>query len=256
MTEAANLKAEASPADQARRLIRGCDRATLASAQRDATGWPYASLVLSAADYDGSPILLLSDLAEHSKNVSADERVSLLFDGTVGLDEPLTGARVTVLGKLSRQQDDRLHQRFLARHPSAAGYADFADFHFYRLDAVRAHLVAGFGAIHWVDSAVLLFDAANAETLCDAEADIVDHMNQDHADALDAYAQGRLGLPGTGWVMTGIDPEGLDMRRDGATARLDFDTPVTDPASARQALVAMTQIARSESSDIKTGSDS
>jgi len=256
MTEAGNPKAAASPADQARRLIRSSDRATLASAQQDAAGWPYASLVLCAADHDGSPILLLSDLAEHSKNVSDDARVSLLFDGTVGLDDPLTGARVTVLGNLSQQQDDRLRRRFLARHPAAAGYADFADFHFYRLKIERAHLVAGFGAIDWIDSAALLFDVTNAQALSDAETDIVEHMNQDHADALDAYARGILGLPGTEWTMTGIDSEGFDIRLGGSVARLDFDVPVTDPAGARQSLVGLAKTARSESPDSKAESNS
>jgi len=79
-----------------RDLVHGLDRAALATALPVEGGaWPYASLVLAAVDHDLSPILLLSDLAEHSKAIAADGRVSLLFDGTQGLEQPLTGPRVT-----------------------------------------------------------------------------------------------------------------------------------------------------------------
>lgn len=249
MAEPEKPEAALAPAEKARRLIRTCDRASLASAQHDASGWPYASLVICASDHDGAPILLLSDLAEHTKNIKQDPQVSLLFDGTVGLDDPLTGARVTVLGSLSVTQDEGIARRFLARHPSAAGYAGFADFHFYRLETVRAHLVAGFGAIDWIDAGALLYDTEDAKALAEAEFDIVEHMNQDHADALDDYARHLLDLPGAGWAMTGIDPEGFDMRCDGATARLDFETPVDDATGARQALIGLVQKARTRAKE-------
>src|SRR5690242_4025975 len=113
----------ASPAATARRLLRSLDRATLATSQ---DGWPYASLVLAAVDHDATPLLLLSDLAEHSKNLKRDPRASLLFDGTAGRDDPLTGPRVTVLGEARAIADPRLLARFTARHPSAEGYAGFA----------------------------------------------------------------------------------------------------------------------------------
>src|SRR5215813_9295051 len=124
-----------------RDLVRRRDRAALATALPTPAGpWPYASLVLAATDHDLSPILLLSDLAEHTKAIAADDRVSLLYDGTEGLEQPLTGPRVTLVGRARHTADDRLKQRFLARHPDAALYAGFKDFHFYRLELERAHL--------------------------------------------------------------------------------------------------------------------
>src|SRR6516162_2685302 len=115
----------------ARNLLRRLDRASLASALPgdEGTAWPYASLVLVAVDHDLSPILLLSDLAEHAKAIAADDRVSLLYDGTEGLDQPLTGARATLVGRAHRTAEERLMQRFLARHPDATVYAGFKDFH-------------------------------------------------------------------------------------------------------------------------------
>ena len=143
-------------AEDARALLRAATQATLATAAHDRDGWPFASLVLIAHDRDGAPLLLLSDLAEHSQNIAADDRVSLLIDGTAGLQDPLTGRRLTVLGHAGRSSDPDHRQRYLERHPGAAQYIDFADFAVYRMAVERAHLVAGFGRIHWIDAAVLL----------------------------------------------------------------------------------------------------
>lgn len=135
-----------SPARTARLLMRASVRATLATALADPGGpFPYASLVLVALDLDAAPLLLISDLAEHTKNLKRDPRASLLFDGTAGLADPLTGARVTVVGRAAPVADERLFTRYVARHPSAASYRDFHDFHIHRLEIERAHLVAGFG---------------------------------------------------------------------------------------------------------------
>src|SRR5262249_7379340 len=138
----------------------------------------------------------------HAKAIAADDRVSLLYDGTEGLEQPLTGPRVTFVGRARRTADDRLKQRFLARHPDAALYAGFKDFHFYRLELDRAHLVAGFGKIRWLSAAEL--DAPASPELAEAEAGIIAHMNHDHADVLQLYAGKLLGLGGANWRMTGI----------------------------------------------------
>ncbi|HQS18198.1 DUF2470 domain-containing protein [Reyranella sp.] len=226
-----------------RTLLRELDRASLATIlPAEPAGWPYASLVLVAVDHDLSPILLLSDMAEHTKAIKADGRVSLLFDGTGGLDQPLTGPRATVLGRAERIADDRLKARFLARHPDAALYAGFKDFAFYRLTVDRAHLVGGFGKIRWIEAAELV--PPQAEGLAEAEAAIVEHMNADHADAIQLYATKLIGRAGDGWTMTGIDPEGIDLRRGGEVARLAFDEPLRAAGEARKALVALVGRAR------------
>jgi putative heme iron utilization protein len=199
--------------------------------------------VLAAVDHDLSPILLLSDLAEHTKAITADSRVSLLFDGTGGLDQPLTGPRVTLLGRATRTADERLARRFLCRHPDAALYAGFKDFHFYSVALERAHLVAGFGQIRWLDPAELL-PAPTPDGLAESEAGIVSHMNDDHADALQLYAEKLLGLSGGDWRMTGIDAEGIDLRRGGQVARLSFDAPLATAAEARKVLVSLVGRAR------------
>lgn len=232
-----------SPEFRARGLIRSCDRAVLATAMTG-DSWPYGSLVMTACDHAARPLLLISDLAEHTKNLGGDTRASLLFDGTAGLDSPLTGARVTVMGRLTRTEDAALTARYVARHPEAEMYLGFADFGLFEMTVERAHIVAGFGAIHWIDASDLLFDTTAYRDLAAAEADIVGHMNEDHADAVQLYATKLLGLDAGDWKMTGLDPEGIDLRDGGRIARLTFDDPVADAEAARSILVRMVKAAR------------
>ena len=234
-----------APGTIARGLLRSLDRAALGTLMRPDTpdaGSPYTSLVLVAVDHDASPLLLISTLADHTKNLAANPAVSLLFDGTVGLDEPLTGPRVSVQGRAAKTDDERLKTRFVARHPGAAMYVGFKDFAFWRVTVSRAHLVAGFGKIHWLDAGALLYPAA--EALHEAESGIIEHMNADHADAVQLYATKLLAREGDGWTMTGVDPEGADLRRGGAVLRLPFARPVTTAEEARVELVRLVKQAR------------
>ena len=233
-------------ASEARRLIRARDHAALATSL---DGWPYVSRVATACDVDASPLLLLSDLAMHTRNLGAEPRVSLLSDATSGFADPLAGPRLTLLGRAERTDDPRLSARFAARHPASAVYAGFADFHLYRITIERGHLVAGFGRIAWIEGDNLRF-ATDTSALAAAEPEIVAHMNADHTDAVQLYAANLLGRTGEGWRMTGIDPEGLDLRRRGETARLDFPEPVLTPAAARRVLVALAEEVRRPSGSI------
>jgi putative heme iron utilization protein len=230
-----------NPAAFARRLLRGQPRAALATSLR---GAPYASLVLVTADLDASPLLLLSNLAQHSSNIAFDPRVSLLLDATADYPDPLTGPRLTVIGRAEAIDDPLPRARFIAHHPTSALYAGFADFRLYRVTVQRGHLVAGFGRIYWVERRDLL-SAGDAGALAAAEPEILRHMNEDHGEAIANYAQHLLGRTGADWQMTGIDPEGIDLRwRGGETARLDFAAPVLTPAEARAALVELAEKAR------------
>jgi putative heme iron utilization protein len=242
----------AEPTDAAaaaRRLVRTARKGSLATLDRD-TGHPYASLVLVATEPDGAPTLLISALALHTKNLAKDQRASLLIDGTGGLDEPLTGGRVTLVGTVRRSDSASARARFLARHPSAAGYAGFPDFAFNALACERAHYVGGFGRIVDLAPASLLSETADAHALIEAEAGILAHMNADHADAVALYATvlGK-GLAGA-WRMCGIDPDGADLLHctsPDAAVRIDFPERVLTPGDARNMLVALVKQARAQS---------
>jgi len=142
MSDAASLAATV------RDLLRRAPRASLATLTE--TGAPYASLVLTADDGSGAPLLLLSDLAEHTKNLKRDPRASLLVESAEGSNDVLAAARATFLGEAARVADDAAKAAFVTRHPSAAGYAAFNDFALYRFAVARIHLVAGFGRIDWI----------------------------------------------------------------------------------------------------------
>lgn len=230
-----------TPAQQARKVARACRTGSLSTMMAD-DGTPYASLVLTAFDHDATPILLMSRLAEHTKNILKSPRVSLLCDGTAEFPEPLTGPRVTLLGLAEKTEDERLKRRYLARHPSAEMYAGFTDFAFYRITVERAHIVAGFGRIHWLDDYLYTGDW---QAIAEAEPDIIQHMNEDHAEAVQLYAAKLLQRSGEGWSMCGIDAEGCDLiDAEGFTARLPFGKTIASAEEARVELVRLVKEAR------------
>jgi heme iron utilization protein len=233
----------ASPGMAARTLVRRALKASLATLDAG-TGHPYASLVTIATDVDGTPLFLISTLALHTKNIARDARVSLLFDGTDGRGDPLAGGRVTLIGRAVKTQRPTAAARFLARHESARGYAEFPDFAFYELVPERAHFIGGFGRIVDLAPGDLLIDLSGADELVDGHDDVVSHMNEDHAAAIQLYATELAGAPGGPWRMTGIDPEGIDLVCDGAACRIPFATAVHSPDAARKELVRFAAVAR------------
>jgi len=235
------------PVHVARAVMRAQDRATLTTAQRDAGGWPYPSLVLVASDTDGSPLLLISRLADHTRNLMDDPRCGLLYDGTSGLTEPLSGPRVSVLGRAAPSAVERHRLRYLVRHPGAAMYAGFDDFAVWRVEVEKVHLVGGFGRIHWLAGADVVHAPDAVAGLAEREADVVSHMNEDHADAVRLYATILLGRPDGDWRMTALDADGCDLRAGDRRARLEFERPVHDAEAARAELVRLVARARRES---------
>lgn len=224
-----------------RRVLRLAQTGSLATLNAD--GHPFASLVSVAMAVSGEPVLLLSQLAVHTQNFGRDPRVSLLLVGPGGEGgDPLAGARLTVIGRIARDDDDKLKSRFLTRHPEARGYADFKDFGIYRLTAESAHLVAGFGHIVGLSATELLVTVEPA--LADAERGAVAHMNEDHLEAIHDYATRLLGRDDGPWRIAGLDPLGIDLICAGQAARLDFAAPVDSPASLRAALVSLAKQAR------------
>jgi putative heme iron utilization protein len=225
----------------AKALIRTARRGSLATL--DADGGPYASLVGIASDFAGAPLLLLSSLARHTRNLGADARASVLL-ASEGAADPLADARVSIQGRLLRTDDPGDRRRYLARHPQATGYAGFADFGFFRLEPEGAHLVAGFGRIVDLAPAALLSDVAGTADLREAEARIAEHMNEDHADAVALYATRLLGAGEGGWKFIGCDPEGCEIALGGTVLRLAFPRRATTPTEVRIHLVELVKQAR------------
>lgn len=228
---------------EARGLVRRARSAALATTLAGGEGFPYASLVTVATDIDGSPVLLLSELSDHTCNLKADGRAALLFEEAAALANPQTGARVTLLGTVRMTDDERQRRRFLARHPDAF-YADFADFHIYAMTVSRAHWVGGFGKSVWFPGEDIAIDRQVADLIAACENEVLMHMNDDHREAVQMYARRLLDRPGENWTMIGVDPEGCDLRCDDDYARLEFDERARDASSLRQALIDLARRAR------------
>jgi putative heme iron utilization protein len=234
-----------------KRLLRGVRAGALATLTGDGT--PFATLVNVATDFDGAPVLLMSGLAAHTKNLAADPRASILL-AEGGKGDPLAHPRLTVTGRVRRidavEERTRLKLRFLARHPKSALYADFGDFAFYRLEIASVHLNGGFARAADFPGVAVLTPLAGTEALMEAEASAIEHMNADHAEAVRLYATKLCGEPDGRWRITGIDPEGIDMAKSNVTgdmtARLPFPRVVSDAAALRDSLAQLASAARAK----------
>ena len=237
------------PVQTAKSLIRSGKQGALATLM-PGSGDPYCSLVNLATAADGSPVLLISALALHTRNILADARVSLMIDERRDGD-PLEGARVMISGAAAKvERADELapiRRRYLARHPGAEGYVDFPDFAFFKIAVRSVHLVAGFGRIVTLAGAQALTDLTGADEVVAAEEGAVRHMNEDHMDANALYATRLLGAQSGPWRISGLDPDGADLALGQRTLRLPFPERVTSAVSLRKMLVALAVEARAKS---------
>ena len=231
---------------ESKRLLRATRSGALATVDRS-RGYPFATLITVATDHDGAPILLMSQLSAHTKNLDADPRCSILL-AQGGKGDPLAHPRLTVFGAAVKQSDEgvraRLKARFLARHPKSALYADFGDFAFWRLEVAGAHLNGGFAKAADYAAEVVLTSLAGAGDLLAAEAGAIAHMNGDHTEALGLYATRLAGEPAGRWRATGLDPDGIDLAAGELTARVAFTRRIDGPDALRDELVALAGQAR------------
>jgi putative heme iron utilization protein len=230
------------PKTAAKKLLREGRSGALATLM-PGSGDPYCSLVNIATAADGAPLLLISKLAVHTKNVLADPRVSLMIDERKEGD-PLQGARVMLMGTAAATNDPEVRRRYLARQPEAEMFAGFADFAFYKMSLKSVHLVAGFGRIVDLKPEEVLTVTDDAAELVAAEPDILAHMNADHADTCRLYASKLLGAPDGDWRCVGCDPEGLELQLERTALRLPFPQRIRAPGVLRQVLKQMADEAR------------
>jgi len=233
----------------ARSLLRRSRQGALATLMAD-SGDPYCSLVNVASDADGAPILLISRLALHTRNILGDSRVSLMLDERAQGD-PLEGSRIMLAGRAEEADGDGLEtprRRYLNAHPSAEAFVNFKDFSFFRIRPKGAHLVAGFGRIVDLKPEQFLTDISDAGALLEAEQGAIEHMNADHREAMNLYATRLLGASPADWRCTGCDPDGLDMQAGSHALRLDFPRRIVTPAGLRQVLKELADQARAAAS--------
>jgi putative heme iron utilization protein len=242
---------EPSFAEQARTLMHLGRCGMLATQLRRHAGFPFGSIAPYGLDAQGQPTLLFSTMAVHTQNLLADPHASLLVTQPGWTDDPLAGARLTLVGPVVAVGGDELNTvraDYLQRHENARYWVDFGDFGFYRMAVEDAYYVAGFGAMGWVTADA--YRDAQPDPLADAAAGILAHMNDDHTDALVLYCAVFAGVDATQATMTAIDRMGFRVRaRSGDRLqglRINFPREVRTPMDARTVLVEMVRTAREQ----------
>lgn len=232
----------------AKTLLRSARFGALAVREPD-TGWPLSSRVGVATDMDGTPIILVSMLSAHTPAILADPRCSLLL-GEPGKGDPLAHPRVTLICRATRiEKDDARHarvsRRYINRNPKARLYVGLGDFSFFRLEIERASLNGGFGKAYALTRQDLISEGPIVDVLASAEQGAVDHMNEDHLDAIALYARHFAGnAEAANWTISGLDVDGLDLVDGDKTQRVFFPEPLKDAAELRVTLVNMAKTAR------------
>ncbi len=241
---------EPSFAERVRTLVHLGRLGTLSTHSRRVAGFPFGSVAPYGVDAGGCPTFLFSSMAMHAQNLAVDARASLLVTQSAPASNPLALARATLLGPVARVGDgevDTVKEDYLRRHADARQWVGFGDFAFYRLQVEELYYVAGFGAMGWVGAAE--YGHAAPDPLADAAADILQHMNADHAEALVLYCRAFGGLDGVEQAtMIGIDRLGFHLHarstQDEQTVRIAFANEVRTTEAARSALVDLVRQAR------------
>jgi heme iron utilization protein len=236
-------------AERARTLVAQISTGTLCTLALEPQGYPYGSFVTVASD-NGDPIFLLSGLAEHTKNLERDSRASLLV-AEGGSVDPLANGRVTMLGPCTRVEgdDDSVRAAFFAAHPNSTYYANFGDFAFWKLHVESVRYIGGYGRMSWISQAD--WQGAEADPLGASAAAIIDHMNDDHADAMVLYCRAfSKATAVTSASMTGVDRYGFEISaltpQGPRPVRLAFAKPLSTAEEVRAALITMVKDARSK----------
>ncbi len=226
--------AENKPAFDAKReaktLLRTAREAALATRDR-LSGAPFATLVGVASDPAGAPLLLLSTLSSHTKNLAADPGASLLLAAPHRRGDPLNRPRLTLVGALKSATEPAAKARYLVRNPKAKLYAGFADFATYRFETIAVHFNGGFGKAAPLSPADIATDLAGAESLFAEEERLLAGVNK-RDPAFFSRMVGRSAR----WRAIGLDPEGFDLAAGASLARVHFTAPAATPAAWLQAL--------------------
>lgn len=230
-------------AHEARMMLRAHRYGVLSTLSKKFAGYPFGSITPYLADHDGSLLILISTLAEHTKNILDDPRISLISHDQ--RDPHIqTQGRVTLVGNAEQEPDrERSGARYLRYFPEARAYFSMHDFAFYRLRPVAIRYIGGFGKIHWVDMEQY---GVQPYPLIEQESDVIAHMNSDHLAALLNCCRHFHQCAAQEVEMLGIDLDGFDVRADGRVLRFNFAQPVMDAQQARIALVEMAKEARQQ----------
>jgi len=230
--------------DNARRLFNSKDFGILSTLSLKLNGFPFGSVVPYCLDGEGMVVVLISIIAEHTKNISNDDRCSI----TIMMDnnDVQSNGRLCIIGNMERLSNDEtdVKERYYRHFPNSRTYNVVHDFLFYRLRPISLRYIGGFGKIHWFNPSDFLI---NNPFQGKGEDRVIDHMNEDHHKDLVLYCDHykKISIASDDTVrMVGIDSLGFDVFVNDKKVRFDFKQPVTNALEAREALVALSKGAR------------
>jgi putative heme iron utilization protein len=226
--------------DAARRFLRAQRAGTLSTVSARHAGYPFGSVVPFALDALVRPVLLISALAEHTRNLAADPRTSLVVHAYA--EDVQAGPRLTVVGDAVPVGDsDPAADRYLRRFPDAVRLVALGDFSFHAIVPRALLFVQGFGRIDWIGADAF---APPSGAVAEAEADILAHLNTEHTETLRLYCRALGDVDAATAEAVGIDCDGIDVRAGKQLLRFDFDSPALDAAAVRARLIALAEQAR------------
>lgn len=241
---------EPSHAERARSLVRQGGASTLSTMSARRPGFPFGSVMPYAEDEHGEPLLLISSMAMHTQNLLADPRCTLLICES-GDGDILGRGRVSLMGEARQVEGDAIpaaREQYLAAQAAAAQWIEYSDFQLFRISLIDIYFVGGFGVMGWV--AAEEYRQAEPDPLLDSAQHIIQHMNEDHADALTLLANTHGYADVEAAAMTSVDRLGFHVKlrtNEGQRGgRINFPASVADADGCRQALVAMVKQARGE----------
>jgi heme oxygenase (biliverdin-IX-beta and delta-forming) len=227
-------------AEVARRFLRAQHAGTLSTISTRLAGYPFGSVVPFALDARARPVLLISALAEHTRNLAADTRASLVVHAFE--KDVQAGPRLTLVGDAAPvPEGDVACERYLRRFPDASRLLALGDFSFRAITPCALLFVQGFGRIDWIDADDF---APPTSAVLAAEPEILAHMNADHGDTLLLYCRALAGVDAQEARATGVDSDGIDVRADGRLLRFDFDASALDALAVRGQLILLAERAR------------
>jgi len=242
---------EPSFAERGRTLVYVMRIGSLSTLSRKQPGFPFGSVMPYSLDEQGRPIFLISTMAMHTQNLQADPRASLLVTQNDAGADPLGASRVTLVGNIlpiPQPEVAEARQLYLARYANSKYWVDYEDFSFYRMNVVDIYYVGGFGVMGWVSASEYL--RSQPDPLADSMAEIIQHMNADHKDALVLLAQKFAHIESQEATLTAVDRLGFHLRlktQEGIRgARIAFSREVSNATETRKVLVEMVQQARPE----------
>jgi putative heme iron utilization protein len=230
-------------ARKARALLRRAPAGVLSTWSVSVAGFPFGSLAPFAMTHEGRPLLYLSRLAEHTRNLAAHPRCCLTVVESAAGDPQALG-RASLLGEAHQAPEaehERLAARYFALFPESREYEQLGDFAFWRLEPVRVRWIGGFGEIHWIERDSWLLATPDWQH---GEAGIVGHMNEDHRTAMEAMCASLLGESPRDVAMLACDPEGFHLRNAGAVRWLPFSRACATANDVRLAMIELTRQAQ------------